>query len=55
MLSEELRNIQAGLGKLLGKLDPESADFLRRARRNLDEAAEQAENLENHIYPNEAV
>lgn len=55
MLSEELKSIHAALGRLLGKLDPENADFLRRARRNLDEAAEQAEYMENRIYPEEAM
>lgn len=55
MLSEELKSIHAGLGKLLGRLDPESADFLRRARRNLDEAVEEAENLERNFIPREAI
>lgn len=53
MLSEELKSIHAGLGKLLGKLDPESADYLRQIRRNLDAATEDAENLENSFVPKE--
>ena len=53
MLSEELKSIHAGLGKLLGKLDPESADYLRQVRRNLDAATEDAENLENSFVPQE--
>ena len=44
MLSEELKSIHAGLGKLLGKLDPESADYA---------ATEDAENLENSFVPKE--
>lgn len=55
MLSEELKSIRAGLGKLLGKLDPESAEYLRQIRRNLDAASEDAENLENHLVPQETV
>lgn len=54
MLSEELKSIHAGLGKLLGKLDPENADFLRLLRRNLDAATEDAENMENNFVPREA-
>lgn len=49
MLKEELLSIHAALGGVLGKLDPEEADFVRRCRRNLDAAAEQAGELEARL------
>lgn len=55
MLSEELKSIHAGLGKLLGKVDPESAEYLRQIRRNLDAATEDAEHLEENLVPQEAM
>ena len=52
MLSAELKSIRAALGELLGKVDVESAELLRLCRRNLEAAADEAENMENNFYPN---
>lgn len=51
MLSDELKSINAVLGRLLGKIDPDTAETLRLCRRNLEAATEQAENMENNFYP----
>lgn len=51
MLSDELRSIKEALGGLLGKVDPETAEILRVCRRNLEAAADDAENLENNFIP----
>jgi len=54
MLSEELKSIQATLGRLLNRVDPECANTIRQCRRNLEAAAEQAEIMESNYYPKEA-
>ena len=52
MLSDELDSIGAALGRLLDKVDTETADVLRRCQENLDEAASQAEQLEDNCILN---
>ena len=51
MLSDELQSIRNILGRLLGKVDPESAETLRLCRRNLESAADDAAILENVMRP----
>lgn len=51
MLSDELKGIRTALGELMGKVDDESAELLRVVRRNLEAAADEAENMENNFYP----
>ncbi len=51
MLSEELKSIHEALGKILGKMEPEAAEKLRICRRNLNEAIEMADHMENNFYP----
>lgn len=51
MLKEEILSIRAALGGVLGKLDPDGAELIRRCRRNLDAVAEQAEELESRLVP----
>ena len=54
MLSDELKSVGAALGRLLGKVDAESAEVLKRCRENLKAATDQAENMEGNFYPCEA-
>ncbi len=49
MLSDELKSIREVLGGIMGKVPVEMADVLRIARRNLDAAADQAEQLEQGL------
>lgn len=49
MLHEEITSISSSLAVLLGRVDPESADFIRICRRNLDSAADTARELEQHF------
>lgn len=53
MLSEELKSIRDALGKLLGKVEPESAEVLRLCRRNLEAASDDARNMEDNFYVKE--
>lgn len=54
MLSEELKSIRTALGELMSKVDNESADLLRQCRGNLEDAAEQAQRMEEAFCPKEA-
>lgn len=49
MVSAKLKSINAALGGLLGKVDPDSAETLRMCRRNLDNATDLSEALENGL------
>lgn len=51
MLSEELKSIQLALSAVLPKANPEGAAIIRLCRRNLEAAAEQAEEMEKHFCP----
>lgn len=51
MLSDELKSINAALGRLLENVDTETAYTLGLCRRNLEEAADQARNMESNFYP----
>lgn len=51
MLSDELKSINAVLGKLVVKVDPDTADTLRLCAHNLEAAANEAEVMENNFYP----
>lgn len=52
MLHEEITSVSSSLAVLLGRVDPESADFIRICRRNLDSAADTARELEqNFVLP----
>lgn len=55
MLHEEIASVSSSLAVLLGRVDPESADFIRICRRNLDSAADTARELEqNFVMPHAA-
>ncbi len=49
MLSDELRSIREALGQVLGSVPVNTAEIVRLARRNLDAAADQAEQLERGL------
>lgn len=55
MISDELNSINEALGKILGKVSPEAAEILRKARRNLDDAADQAREMEARMCPGEVM
>ena len=55
MLHEELQSIRSALGEVMGRLDPDNADLVRRCRRNLDAAADQARELEKRLIPDSTV
>lgn len=56
MLKDELMSIFTSLGKVQGHIRDEGvAELVRGCRRNLKAAAEQAEELERHLVPAEAV
>lgn len=49
MVSVKLRSINTALGGLLGKVSPDSAEILRLCRRNLDDAIDRSEALEEGL------
>lgn len=52
MLSEKIQSINTSLEKLLGRVDPDSANFIRICRRNLQAVADHARELEaNGVLP----
>jgi len=51
MLSNELQSIRNALGDVLGSLPADKAEIVRIARRNLDAAASQADELERRLVP----
>lgn len=46
MLSEKIQSVNVSLEKLLGRVDPDSANFIRICRRNLQAVADHARELE---------
>lgn len=46
MLSEKIQSVNVSLEELLGRVDPESANFIRLCRRNLQAVADHARELE---------